>query len=552
MLRLATMSGPSTSHVPVPLIQIDSETNKLMVCQQGLDCLTSNNKRTPLCVLAVAGLYRTGKSFLLNRIVSSLRSLSTTTTSTTTTSTTTTSTTATPPKFPVGTTTEACTRGIWIWDPNIKLRGGARLILLDSEGLASLDQDEQHDAQIFCLALLLSSFFILNTQGVIDEAAIDRLYVVGEITKRVCVASSKKEKEEKGKKDEKEERKEKEEEALSEHFPPFMWLLRDFHLSLEREGRTLSTSEYLEQSLSNRSTKQGRRSEERNDTRRAVRSLFRRRQCFTMVRPALDEEGLRNAGGLNDEHLRPEFVQQLQSLCTILQEEVPRKRCLGTDVDGIQLGELAKRYVEAMNNGAVPEIKGTWEHVVERTYSEARVRCSAMYKEKMREKCTFQTMFQNDGHEGYLERPVGKFYSRFEEISEKCVRTARSSFVEMTRGCATTSLGARRDEVERTSLFEEISLSKREFIREMEESSRTLTRQAMERMLAYCQHESETMEGTLDCIERASESFRRESVALDKTVSSSFTPTAVEIMSSVWPQRIFPLLRTWNSTIYFY
>ena len=531
------MSGPS--HVPVPLIQIDAETNKLMVCQRGLDCLTSNtsNKRTPLCVLAVAGLYRTGKSFLLNRIVSSLRSLSTTAMSTT----------ATSPnmliQFPVGTTTEACTRGIWIWDPNIKLRGGARLILLDSEGLASLDQDEQHDAQIFCLALLLSSFFILNTQGVIDEAAIDRLYVVGEITKRVCVASSK---------DEKDEIMEKEEEALSEHFPPFMWLLRDFHLSLERGGRTLSTSEYLEQSLSNRLAKQGRRSEERNDTRRAVRSLFRRRQCFTMVRPALDEEGLRNASGLNDEHLRPEFVQQLESLCTILQEEIPKKRCLGTDVDGIQLGELAKRYVEAMNNGAVPEIKGTWEHVVERTYSEARVRCSAMYKEKMREKCTFQTMFQDDGHEGYLERPVGKFYSRFEEISDECVRTARSSFVEMTRGCATTSLGAHRGEVERTSLFEEISLARREFIREMEESSRTLTRQAMERMLAYCQHESETMEGTLDCIERASESFRRESVALDKTVSSSFTPTAVEIMSSVWPQRIFPLLRTWNSTIYLY
>jgi hypothetical protein len=266
--------------------------------------------------------------------------------------------------------------------------------------LASLDQDEQHDAQIFCLTLLLSSFFVLNTQGVIDEAAIDRLYIVGEITKRVCVAAASNKSNESSRK-EGEDEDGKKEEALAEHFPPFMWLLRDFHLSLERDGRTLTTSEYLEQSLSNRPTaKQGRRTDERNETRRAVRTLFKRRQCFTMVRPALEEEGLRNAGELDDADLRPEFVSQLQSLCSILQQQVPRKRCLGTDVDGYQLGVLAQKYVEAMNGGAVPEIKSTWEHVVERTYSEARCRCSALYAEEISRRCSGEGMFGGDGFEG--------------------------------------------------------------------------------------------------------------------------------------------------------
>ena len=40
--------------------------------------------------------------------------------------------------------------------------------------MASIDRDEAHDAQVFCLSLLLSSFFIFNSMGVIDEAAIDR------------------------------------------------------------------------------------------------------------------------------------------------------------------------------------------------------------------------------------------------------------------------------------------------------------------------------------------------------------------------------------------
>ena len=47
-------------------------------------------------------------------------------------------------------------------------------------------------------------------------------------------------------------------------------------------------------------------------TRRAIRSLFRHRQCFTMVRPALQEEDLRRAGELGDEALRPEFLQEMK------------------------------------------------------------------------------------------------------------------------------------------------------------------------------------------------------------------------------------------------
>ena len=70
------------------------------------------------------------------------------------------------------------------------LAAGGTLILLDSEGIASMEQDETYDAQIFSLALLLSSYFVLNSMGVIDEAAIDRLFLISEISKRVCAAAS--------------------------------------------------------------------------------------------------------------------------------------------------------------------------------------------------------------------------------------------------------------------------------------------------------------------------------------------------------------------------
>ena len=45
---------------------------------------------------------------------------------------------------------------------------GALFPLLDTEGLQSIDQTEGHDANIFSLAILLSSFFVYNSEKATD------------------------------------------------------------------------------------------------------------------------------------------------------------------------------------------------------------------------------------------------------------------------------------------------------------------------------------------------------------------------------------------------
>lgn len=47
-----------------------------------------------------------------------------------------------------------------------------KVIILDTEGLGALDEDSNHDVRIFSLAILLSSFFIYNSVGSIDENAL--------------------------------------------------------------------------------------------------------------------------------------------------------------------------------------------------------------------------------------------------------------------------------------------------------------------------------------------------------------------------------------------
>ena len=211
-LAMASAATSATPDGAIPLLSQQGEQIALSKEAVGVLC----GIKEPLTIVAVAGLYRTGKSFLLNSLVERRGT------------------------FNVGTTTDACTRGVWLYDTGKTVNGG-RLLFLDSEGLASLDQDENYDAKIFCLSLLLSSYFILNSLGVIDEGAIDRLFLVTELTKRVTVAAGQADSER----------------SLGSYFPPFLWCLRDFVLNLEHNGKPISRNEYLENALEEKSSNSG-------------------------------------------------------------------------------------------------------------------------------------------------------------------------------------------------------------------------------------------------------------------------------------------------------
>lgn len=42
------------------------------------------------------------------------------------------------------------------------------LLIMDSEGIGSTDEDQTHDTRVFSLAILLASNFIYNSMGSID------------------------------------------------------------------------------------------------------------------------------------------------------------------------------------------------------------------------------------------------------------------------------------------------------------------------------------------------------------------------------------------------
>ena len=134
--------------------------------------------RVPVAPVAVVGRSRTGKSFLLNRLISGggggdARGAAA--------------------GFAVGSTVEACTRGINLWsEPLMRAApdGSPYAVLwLDTEGVSSTEANAEHDARVFALAVLLSSVVIYNSVGVIDEDAISGLGFIANLTRHIQAQS---------------------------------------------------------------------------------------------------------------------------------------------------------------------------------------------------------------------------------------------------------------------------------------------------------------------------------------------------------------------------
>lgn len=176
----------------------DSDTHEFQINSDAADFVRT--LKGPIGVIAVAGLYRTGKSYLLNRMLLN-RSHG----------------------FGVGPSVNPCTKGLWIWNKPIlgKDEKGetVNILVIDSEGIGALDEDSQHDNTIFALTILLSSCFIYNSTGSIDENALQNLSLVVNLTKNIHVKSKALEEE-------------VDQTDYSSYFPQFVWVVRDFTLQL--------------------------------------------------------------------------------------------------------------------------------------------------------------------------------------------------------------------------------------------------------------------------------------------------------------------------------
>ncbi|XP_008643532.1 uncharacterized protein [Zea mays] len=143
-----------------PIVEPDHRHTKLRLSEQGLEAI--RRIETPIAVVGVIGPYRSGKSFLLNQLLSL----------------------SCDKGFGVGHMRDTKTKGIWIWGTPVEMDvDGSKVsvLYLDTEGFESVGKSNVYDDRIFALATVLSSVLIYNLPETVREADISRLSFAVEI-----------------------------------------------------------------------------------------------------------------------------------------------------------------------------------------------------------------------------------------------------------------------------------------------------------------------------------------------------------------------------------
>ena len=167
------------------------------------------------------------------------------------------------------------------------------------------------------------------------------------------------------------------------HFPTFLWVLRDFVLDLKDEdGNDISPDEYLEHVLEETYADHP-RAEEHNAIRANLKRFFPERYCATLIRPSDDERDLHNLKS-DPDLLKPEFVKQIDDLRNFILNQIGVKTVGDIALTGTDYLSVASKFLEAINEGAIPRIEDSWAAVVESQLSNGYSRALKSYEDDMK------------------------------------------------------------------------------------------------------------------------------------------------------------------------
>ena len=306
---------------PVPFILTGDDGHGLVVDPRAKESLAKIDK--PVVVVSVVGMYRTGKSFLLNRLMNRTDG------------------------FPLGATVEAKTKGIWMWVGDFPDDPNRALVLLDTEGLHDPEKGSKtHDAQIFTLAVLLSSILVYNTKGTIDSSSLDGLHLATELTSHISMKAG--EEEETG-------------EDFAKFFPVLIWAVRDHHLQLRVDGKDITANEYLENCLTMKKSKK-KVDMDYNNLRETIRDFFKERHCFVFPLPTSMDK-LQNLDKMQLSELDPEFTSAGDKFADFVIRRGPSKMVRGKAITGGMYATLVEQYVDAIVTGNV-NIESAYESMI--------------------------------------------------------------------------------------------------------------------------------------------------------------------------------------------
>lgn len=317
-------------HQAFPIIEPDPGHTKLRLARAGLEAI--ERITSPIAAVAVIGPYRSGKSFLLNQLLSLSCNEG----------------------FGVGHMRDTKTKGIWVWGAPLELDiNGVKtsVFYLDTEGFESVGKSNVYDDRIFALATVLSSVLIYNLPETIREADISRLSFAVELAEEFYGRVK----------------------GQDVAFQPakLLWLIqRDF-----LQGK--SVQEMVNDALQHVPNADGDKNiDQVNQIRDSLAIMGENSTAFSLPQPHLQRTKLCE---MKDGELDPLYVKKREQLKDLVASIIRPKIVQGKTLNGKEFVSFLEQILEALNKGEIPSTGS----LVEVFNKGILVRCLQLYSDKI-------------------------------------------------------------------------------------------------------------------------------------------------------------------------
>lgn len=290
---------------PLCFIRND-KTGRLSICKDVMEEISTIEDT--INIITIAGPYRTGKSYLMNRLAGVKKG------------------------FPLGNTTDATTKGLWVWCLEHPERKDEILMLIDTEGIGDVKKgDEGNDNAILCLATLLSGTFVYNCFGVIDHNLLKTLSFVTKLSEMIITSNASPQSDL----------------DVGFFFPTFVLCLRDFTQNISENG---TPDTYFEDCLAPDMNGDKGNREKFNEIRISILEHFQRRKCFVFDRPA-GREILKKLEEVSESDLSKDFLDDSEKFLRYMYICEPKELIDGSSINGRMFATLTEMYIVSLANG---------------------------------------------------------------------------------------------------------------------------------------------------------------------------------------------------------
>ncbi|GLU07623.1 hypothetical protein SLE2022_245750 [Rubroshorea leprosula] len=349
-------------HQAFPIVEPDPGHTKLRLSSEGLEAISRIT--TPIAAVAVIGPYRSGKSFLLNQLLSL----------------------SCYEGFGVGHMRDTKTKGIWVWGTPLEMDiDGVKtsVFYLDTEGFESVGKSNVYDDRIFALATVMSSVLIYNLPEMIREADISRLSFAVELAEEFYGRFA---------------------------FMPYLgqdvafepakllWLIqRDF-----LQGK--SVKEMVDEALQHVPNTDGDKNiDQVNQIRDSLAIMGDNSTAFSLPQPHLMRTKLCD---MKDDELDPTYVKKREQLKKLVASIIRPKIVQGRPLNGKEFVSFLEQILEALNKGEIPST-GSLVEVFNKGILE---RCLKLYSERIGQiGLPLSEESLHDAHERFREEAMKAF-----------------------------------------------------------------------------------------------------------------------------------------------